>query len=352
MHHEFTRRGTDFVRLAIAAAVARAENADLVNVAASRWGQRANITALVKSAVAAGGVSGDWAGLADLEGAAQEFLEAVTPQTILGRLPGVWTVDPLAPYAAAAANVTSYWRPEGGAAPVSAAVLDRDSLTALDLTCLVVLTNELLNATSDAGEAFVRRLMLKSVAELMDRTLLSDAAGIAGKQPPGLLYDLSGTPASGDLTADLDALVGGFTGDLQTSAFVLHPRLAAQIALKSGGRGVGADLGVLGGTLLGLPALASSAVHFDSAGGDILLIDGAGLVVADDGVTIGTSNTASIELDDAPGQDSLSPSGPSGAMVSLWQNELTGILLTRRVNWIVAREGAVAALTGADYTGA
>ncbi len=70
-------------------------------------------------------------------------------------------------------------------------------------------------------------------------------------------------------------------------------------------------------------------------------------MVADSGAEVSATSGGAIEMSDAPASNigTPSPAGPA-PVVPLWQNNAVALKVLRYVNWIVARPGAVAVLSG------
>ncbi len=341
-------KGMTFVRMMIAKALAEPGVPPQV-VAANRWGPRSAPANMLAKAVVAGGSSSTLPELVGLDQVQAEFLEAVAQRAIIGRMPYLRRVPENRPYVNVADSATSYWVGEGRGAPLSSLALGRDSLSAFDLITLLVFSNEILKDATPEGENQIRIDMIKACAKQADLSFIGRPnSGVAGVAPASITADAPTVTATSHLKFDLATLVEAFQGDLETASFVMHPRQAVEIAL-SGVTGLSSDIGARGGTLLGLPALTSSACEYDSNGGTITLVDGAGIALVDVGIDVSRSNQTSIEMVDNPTADILSPTGAS-MQVSTFQNELTAIKVVRHANWTVARPGAVCCLVDCDYS--
>ena len=91
--------------------------------------------------------------------------------------------------------------------------------------------------------------------------------------------------------------------------------------------------------------IASSAVPIAATTGEpttITLIDSSGVVFAENGAHLEVAQHASLQLDDAPTSD------PS-EQVSLWQQGLAAWRATLHVNWVAARAGCVAVISGVTF---
>jgi hypothetical protein len=89
------------------------------------------------------------------------------------------------------------------------------------------------------------------------------------------------------------------------------------------------DIGPLGGTLFGVPALTSRA-----AGVHVVLVDAADLVVTDDGLDVEQSTVTSIQMDSAP-------SAGAADMISAFQTGSVFLKLTRHLHWTLMHSDAV-----------
>lgn len=321
-----------------------------IETAASRWGHSSKALDVIKSAVAGAGTgSGEWgAELSEMTAAAAEFLDAIRPRTVLGKLQGVRRVPANTPVVTTGAGSAAFWAGTK-AAPLSRSAFDRVLLRPLTIVALQVFSKDLLESADPAAEALIHRDLANAVAELGDSAFLDAAnAGVAGESPASIAYGAPAFAATGDLADDLEAALGMLDGALDTAAWVMHPRLAASIGLRAGGRGVAADLGARGGSLAGLPVLTSEAAQFDSDGGSIVLVDAAGVVVVDEGAEFSATADASIEMDDAPTGDATGPTAAT-SLVSLFQTDSVGIKVVRRINWMRARAAGAIVINGAAY---
>lgn len=353
-------RGTDFARLVIAKAAAAAQGAQLselrqaeVAFAAQRWGARSATVEMLRAAVP-GASAGGWGGelTDDAATAATEFFELARQGTILAKLEGLRRVPRRVPYVAVASGATAFWRGGSGKpTPVSKMALDRDELDALGMGCLVVLPAELVKDASPEAEALIRGDLLRAVTELLDSTFIDPTnAGVAGATPRSVTYGAPSVASTGDLADDCEQAIGKLAGSLATASWVMHPRLAAAIGIGAGGRGVGADVGARGGVMAGLPVIVSESCAHDSDAGTIALVDGAGIVLAEEpGIAVSTTDTATIEQDDTPTGASDTPAAATATLVSLWQSDSVGVKATIRANWAKARASSVVTITAASY---
>jgi len=371
MHDYVSARS--FTRAVIARALAGVEtagfatnHAEALRIANDRWGKSSSAGLVLKglnalhsirekAAVAGGGTdSGEWgAELADLKTAATAFLDAAEKFSAFARLPYVRKVPPNVPIVGVSAGATAYWTGQSKAIAVSKLALLRTTLGALKPSALVVVSRELMEDGSPEAEAMIERDLMRAAGLLVDMAAFdSSNAGVVRQTPAALNYGALSLASSGDIAEDVESALQAFSGDLASAAWIMNPRTAAEIGIRSGGKGLGADLGVRGGVLAGLPALTTEAITIDSDGvGMLTLIDSSAVVTVDEGLEVTRSDEALIEQDGAPQGAGDTPTAASATLMSLWQEELIGLKLVRRVNWTLGRQQAVVNVTGASYQG-
>jgi hypothetical protein len=104
------------------------------------------------------------------------------------------------------------------------------------------------------------------------------------------------------------------------------------------------DIRQSGGTLEGDPVVTGENV----GGDDLILLKPADLwQIGDGGVQVSMSLDATIEMDNAPTQDSQAPTASTG--VSMFQTESTAIKVVRSMNFAKRRSHAVQYVEGAHY---
>jgi hypothetical protein len=118
--------------------------------------------------------------------------------------------------------------------------------------------------------------------------------------------------------------------------------LWASTLLTAGGALQFPQLGATGGSRLGVPVYTSIGCAPSGSPGEhmVIAIDLAKILISDDGfLAAEVSRQASVQLDDAP-------SSSAANQVSLWQNNLASIRLTRWITWQRADDSAVEVLAG------
>jgi HK97 family phage major capsid protein len=337
-----------YLRAVIARSMGDIGKGGPVDYARTRWGVDSDVVEVVKADVQGGELqAGSWG--TSLANQAAVFLELVDAGSIIGKLPGLRRVPANTPYVAVTSGPTAYWRGQSKGVPCSTLGLTPGTLSPLSLGALIVVSNTLLESNDPKAEALIRDAMVKAIRHASDFSFVDQSnAGVPGVEPPSITNGVSGLTSTGDLAGDIGLLLEGFGGDLQTSAWIMSPSVAAQIVLSTGGVGLGADLGLRGGQLLGLPAIVSSSSEHTSSGGDLVLVDAARVVLIDEGINVVKSNVATVEMSTLPTGATDTPVAMSQKMVSLYQDDATAFLATRRINWVAAA-GAVAVVSGIAY---
>ena len=76
------------------------------------------------------------------------------------------------------------------------------------------------------------------------------------------------------------------------------------------------------------------------------MLDASQILIADEGdVEVTASNSALVQLDSAPAE----PTAASTVLISLFQRNLTGLKIVRRINWVRAATTAVRYISAASY---
>lgn len=307
---------------------------------------------LCKGSVAAMGTTGDTAPLMLPATLASEFVGLVAPATVLGRL-GVRTMPMNVKIARADEGVGAAWIGESLAIPVSKMSFTSLALSYAKAGSLVVVTNELASDSSPKAAAVIASDMARATARFVDIAFLSGAAAIANVRPAGIangaeVFNSSGNAAA-DVLADVKAMIAFFTANempLSGSTFILSERVALEWStlFTSAGSFLFPNLGVNGGSILGVPVLttATALPAVNSPNEETaLLIHADSIMVGDSGVTIDISGSASVEMESVP-------TGPveTTIMTSLFQHDLVGLRAIRFMSWAARRANAVALLNG------
>lgn len=153
--------------------------------------------------------------------------------------------------------------------------------------------------------------------------------------------------ASSSAVADVKTLLQAVNATGSQPILVLAPTTAAAAATID--NRMFANFTPTGGTIAGVPAIVADTSE-DSAGGhDVIAVDAARLITAEELPIPQASNAGTVQLMDNPGANITTPTGGTANLVSLFQAEATAIRLSRRIGWELMRDGAVAVVSGADW---
>ena len=350
-------QGQAYTRMVIAKALAHLDGVSPIAVAEKRWGKtNPTLVNLIKTAVSGGGSgSGEWG--AELVAAdaryTGDFIEYLKAKTVFDQL-GLREIPANVQIKGQDGAATGYWVGESKPIAASKADFSAVNLTPLKVAALAVVSNELLRDSTPAAEQLVRDALVEASSQRVDATFLSTATAVSGVSPAGILNGLSagsseGTDAEGVL-ADIKALYSGFITAKNASGlkFVMNPSLAKSISLMRNALGQKEfpDLTQEGGTLEGDGVVTGDNVNANHL---ILLKPSDIYRIGDTGVQISISREAVIEMDDAPAGASDTPTGATGALVSMFQSESTAIKVVRPINYATRRSGVVAYIEDADY---
>ena len=201
---------------------------------------------------------------------------------------------------------------------------------------MVALTQELLDAGGSAAEALISR-SARQRQRSGRRRVYHDHHGRRDAQQ---LDDVA--------LADLEDLLAEVDPTEQSRLYWLAaPNVARRAATVegSGGGRLFPEASPVGGQLLNIPMLVSSAV----ASGRLILVDASSLAGAADTIEVSVSRQAALQLDNAPTMSvgAGSPASPVAATaVSLFQTNSIAIRSIAFFGAAVVRSGGVAALDG------
>lgn len=338
-------KGTQFARLAICLGRARGEGLPAaLQIAEATYGAHSQVATVLRAAVGAGTTDDSQfaAPLAEAQIIANDFLEATRTRSVLAKLTDLRRVPTKVAVPVQTGRATAYWAGQGAPKPLSKGSLDSATLEPRKIVGIVPLSRDLVRLSNGTAEALVRRDLVNGAAALADSSFLDPAnVGVAGVQPASITAGLTPVASSGNVTTDLEALIDAYAGDLETAAFITDPLTAVQIGLRSSGSNA-VVVGARGGEAVGIPVFTSSGSPRSTSGGQIVLLDQAATLMADEGIRLDVSEQAALQFDDAP-------SAGAQALVSLWQNNLVAFLIERRLNWSAPLAGTVVLLNGALY---
>lgn len=348
--------GIGMARAVIALVRANGNHLHAAELARQHWKDTPEVGIMLRAVVEAGDTTtSGWA--SQLVPAAQqlqsEFLELLRQATIINRLP-LKTVPFNIAIPIETASGTAQWVGEGAPKPVTKLTLSSVTLTWAKAAAIVVITKELAKFSSPAAEMVVRNSMVKTLVRFFDTHFVSATAAVANVSPAGILNGISSTATSGTTATafrvDMNTMLQKFTvNNVPLSGISLIMSSSQAVALSL----MVTDLGVPlfpsitreGGSILGFPVVISEAV-----GTKIIALNTDEILLASDpGVSVDVSDTASVEMDDAPSAGETSPVTTISTLKSFWQNNLVGIRVEQFITWKYARTSAVEYITGNAY---
>ena len=343
-------KGITFARYAMAIAGAKGNLMQAVELAKQWRSTTPDVEAVLRAAVTAGTTTDPaWAGalVPQAQNMGNELIELLMPAAILGRL-NLRRVPFNVRIPRVTGGATANWVGEGKAKPVSKAAFDTVSLGFNKLAVISVLTEELVRFSDPNAETAVRDLLIASITKAMDTTFIGSAAAVAGVSPAGILAGVTPTASTGGtvaaINADVMAILAKFiTAEIPINSIASVMNSFTRLMLSSM-RTVGDTAAfpeMAQGLFFGTRIVDSNLVGITAGGGgqppksDIIFISEPNVLLAQDpAMRVDVSREASVEMSDAPETD-------TGTIVSLWQNNMIGLLVEQFVTWTPARAAAV-----------
>lgn len=316
---------------------------------------------LVKAAVAAGtSTDTTWAApLVQFNDMAQDFIEFLRPQTIVGKITNLRKVPFNIRMPRQTNGGSASWVGEGKPKPITAAAFDNVTLRFTKLATVAVITEELARFSTPSAEMIIRDTLAGAIIQQMDADFVDpDNAGTADVKPASITNGVTAIASSGnteaDIRGDIQSVFAPFIAANLTpvnGVWIMSATTALSLSLIVNALGQPAFPGITmsGGTFWGMPVIVSESagVTDSSAEGHIVILANASdILLADDGqVTIDVSREASLQMDSAP----TNPAVAETVFVSLWQQNMIGIKAERFVNWVKARPQAVQYISSVNW---
>lgn len=279
-----------------------------------------------KAASAGGSLSAETWGdaIADADGAAAGFLDAIRPRSVFYSLAEAASVFPLRRRVAAIAalefgggTAESAWLPvlEGGADPVL--------LQPRQAGGIVVLTRELVNATDPASFATLQRELQRAAVAAVDDVALAVVQDAVTPQP----FDPATPLAAIRTLLDAVAVTGG-----EQLMFAAGPTMANLLATAEavGGARLFPEMGPTGGDLLRVPCVVTDRLP----AGRLLLVNASAFAANRGGIDIDRARAAALRM-------RTDPTGPA-ELVSLFQTGSEALRVVAAFGLERLRAGAVA----------
>lgn len=326
------------------------------------------VARVLMAAVAAGDTTtAGWASeLVYAENLANEFIQLLRPQTVLGKIPGLRKVPFNIRMGSQTSGGTGYWVGQGKPIPVSKLSTGSLTLGMAKAAGLLVIDEELAQSSSPSAELLVRDDLIKTNATFIDVAFLDPgAAAVANVNPASITNGVNPTAASGTNTAaiiaDVKTLFNTFIAanlDPSGAVWIMTASQALALSLIQNplGQNQFPNITAMGGSWYGLPVITSQSAQMVGSpvageGQLIVLLNAPEILLADEGqMVISVSNEASIEMLDNPTNASTATITAT-SMVSMYQTNSLAIKGIRWINWAKRRSTAVAYIKDAAYVG-
>ena len=346
--------GIGLARYTMAQIQARKEYRNITEVVKERWPSDGRLHAFVSKASVPPGMTTveAWAGaIAEPTNLSSEFVEYLRPRTIVGRIPGLKRVPFNVRYMGQNSGAVAQWVGQGKGKPVTSFGVFDGTLLRTKIAAIAVITEELARDSSPAAETLVRDELARAVIERLDVDFIDPAqAASAGVNPASITYGVTPLTSAGtsadNARTDLISLLSQFAEqnvNPESLVLVMPNTLALALSLMVNSLGQPAFNGITpsGGTLLGIPVVASQyAANASGSGNLVIALNASDIFLADDGnVTLDASREASIQMTDTPTVDASTSTGQS--LVSMYQTNCIAVRAERFVNWAKVRSTAV-----------
>lgn len=299
-----------------------------------------------------------WAApLVDYQNFAGDFVEFLRPQTIIGKfgsggIPGLRRIPFNVRITGQTSGGSGYWVGEGAPKPLTKFDFNAVELRWAKVANIAVLTEELMRFSNPSAERLVRDALAAALVERLDIDFIDpDKAAVANVSPASITNGVSPISAAGSsddaIRNAIKALWAPFisaNNPPSSAVYIMSASRALSLSLRFDALGNRSFPGISinGGTFLGIPVIVSEYVKNDggSAGDLVILANASDIWLADDGqVTIDASREASLQMDDAPSNNSAT--GTESQVVSMFQTNSVALRAERYINWAKRRTSAV-----------
>ena len=349
-------KGIAFARFAKALAAANGSRSEALEIARKQYPDDAKLHHVLKAAVGAGTTTDpQWAGaLVEYQEYAQDFVEYLRPQTIVGRfgqgnIPSLRKVPFNIRIPAQTSGGSANWVGQGKAKPLTKFDFESITFSFAKVAAIAVLTDELIRFSNPAADALVRNALAEAVIARLDTDFINPSkAEVPNISPASVTNGIAAIPSTGNPDDDAAAAFGVFVAaNLQPNGAVWLMSSTTALALSMRKNALGQkeypEMTLLGGTFQGLPVIVSQYV-----GNQLVLVNAPDIYLADDGgVAVDMSREASLEMESEPTGDSITPTGTE--LVSMFQTNSVAIRAERWINWKRRRTAAVAVISGVNY---
>ena len=358
---EANNRVRDFTRYLRCFALSKGDPLQAVAMFEAKWPRTKHLDIVRKAAVAVGNTTdANWAApLAPMTTLASEFVTYIRARTVLGRMAGYRSVPFNIRFARQTVGSSVSWVGQGQPTSGTAMGFDAATFEQSKIAGFVVLTDELARSSDPAAEALAQADLTDAIVGFSDQQMLDPTvAAVGDKSPAAITYGATNIPSSGSdddaIEADLVKLIGAIKTNLTAPYLIMKQTTAVYLATlrTTAGDRVFPNIGVLGGSIWGIPVLVSASTPSTIVGGSpptatgfIVLVDAAEMLVADGGIEFDASGEATIQLNTTPD----APPTATTVFTSLWQMNLVALMAKRYVRWEMRRPDAVAYISGITY---
>ncbi|WP_028034113.1 phage major capsid protein [Chelativorans sp. J32] len=345
-------KGIRFARYAKCLAIATKTNQRIADVAETLYGAAdPDFVDIAKAAVSAM-TTGNTSELVGNIGGFADFVEFLTPMTIIGRF-GTGTIPALSkipfrtPIIGEISEADAQWVGEAKAKPLTRTTYGRTTLDPLKVATIAVQTMELIRDSSPSSDVLIRNALAKAITKRLDLTFLDPAvAAIPGVRPGSILNGVAPIAAStaggaDGIREDAQAIMAAFVtanNPLTSGVWVISGLTALKIMgmLNPLGQREFPGVSLQGGTFFDLPVIVSNYV-----GNYLALVNAEDIHYGDEGgIEIAMSTEASLEMDSAPTHDSDTPTPVE--LVSMFQTNSVAFRAERTISWARRRPSAAA----------
>jgi HK97 family phage prohead protease len=347
--------GTAFARYVMALIVNKGIHESAGEYARRMWPDMPHIAEVLKANVEPGTTSNaTWAkplvpSATTLFG---EFLDFLRPATLIGRIPGLRQVPFNIRIPIQTGQSSPQWVGEKVAKPVNALAFSEVTLPWSKVAVISVITKELAKFSNPDAEQVVRTSLQRDTIQYLDQQFIDPTVAInAGISPASITNGIAPTAATGvtaaafrkDMASAMTTLLTA-NQDPRDYVVLMSAAVALNLSLlvNTLGQPEFPNIGLDGGTILGLPVVISQSV-----GARVVIVNAPEILIAQDpAITIDASEEASLVMTDTP---ESSPAATS--LVSMFQRNYIAIRAEIFITWIRARSTSVAYISNAVYTG-
>ncbi|MFS1539309.1 MAG: phage major capsid protein [Candidatus Phlomobacter fragariae] len=348
--------GIEFARYVKCLASAKGNVNQALEIAKSKYPEQPRLQNVLKSAVSAGTTTDlKWAGaLVEYQNFAGDFIEFLRPKTIIGQfgsgnIPSLFNVPFNIRVSGQVSGGKGYWVGQGAPKPLTKFDFESVKLGFAKVANIAVLTDELVRFSNPAADTLVRNALAAAIIERIDTDFIDPAkAEVADVSPASITNAVTAITSTGDPEADVELLFEAFIKANLTptnGVWIMSSMTALTLSKMKNplGQKMYPELTLLGGTFQGLPAIVSQYVD-----DKLILVNSSDIYLADDGqVVIDASREASLQMEDAPTNNSKTATGAQ--LVSMFQTNSVAIRAERFINWKKRRAEAVAYVSKVNY---